>query len=128
MVVIRGEGPVGGPGMREMLSVTAALSGQGLGESDRPDHRRPVLRRHARPGGRPRRAGGVGRRPDRAAEGRRPRSPSTPTQKVLTLDVDDAELAKRRAAWMKPAPRVERGVLAKYARTVRSASEGAVTS
>ena len=48
--------------------------------------------------------------------------------KLLTLDVPEAELAKRRAAWTKPEPRVKRGVLAKYARTVRSASEGAVTT
>ncbi|MFO0844012.1 MAG: dihydroxy-acid dehydratase [Gemmataceae bacterium] len=44
--------------------------------------------------------------------------------KRLTLEVDEAELARRRAAWTKPAVRVERGVLAKYARCVRSASEG----
>jgi dihydroxy-acid dehydratase len=47
--------------------------------------------------------------------------------KALTLNVDEAELAKRKAAWTKPALRVERGVLAKYARLVHSASEGAVT-
>ena len=49
-------------------------------------------------------------------------------KKTLTLGVDEPELAKRRAAWKAPPPRVERGVLAKYARCVRSASEGAVTS
>jgi dihydroxy-acid dehydratase len=48
--------------------------------------------------------------------------------KKLTLEVDAAELARRKAAWTAPPPRVERGVLAKYARCVRSASEGAVTS
>jgi dihydroxy-acid dehydratase len=48
--------------------------------------------------------------------------------KKLTLEVDEAELARRRGAWAKPPLRVERGVLAKYARCVRSASEGAVTS
>jgi dihydroxy-acid dehydratase len=47
--------------------------------------------------------------------------------KTLTLKVPDAELEKRRSAWRKPAPREERGVLAKYARCVHSASEGAVT-
>ena len=71
VVVIRGEGPVGGPGMREMLSITGALTGQGLGESRRPHHRRPVQRRHARPRRRPRRARGVDRRPDRARAERR---------------------------------------------------------
>src|SRR4051794_21500244 len=48
--------------------------------------------------------------------------------KKLTLEVDAAEMARRKAAWVVPPPRVERGVLAKYARCVRSASEGAVTS
>ena len=46
----------------------------------------------------------------------------------VSVDLSDAELAKRREAWNKPEPREKRGVLAKYARTVRSASEGAVTS
>ena len=46
---------------------------------------------------------------------------------MLTLNVDDAELARRKAAWVKPPLRVESGVLAKYAKLVRSASEGAVT-
>jgi dihydroxy-acid dehydratase len=49
-------------------------------------------------------------------------------KKLLTLNVSDAELARRRAGWKAPEPRVKRGVLAKYARTVRSASEGAVTT
>ena len=49
-------------------------------------------------------------------------------EKRLTLEVNDAELARRKASWTAPPPRVERGVLAKYARCVRSASEGAVTS
>ncbi|HWP85240.1 MAG TPA: dihydroxy-acid dehydratase, partial [Terriglobia bacterium] len=48
-------------------------------------------------------------------------------RKRLDAMIDDAELARRRAAWKKPEPREKRGVLAKYARTVRSASEGAVT-
>ena len=48
--------------------------------------------------------------------------------KKLTLEVNEAELAKRKAAWVMPPPRVERGVLAKYARCVHSASEGAITS
>lgn len=48
-------------------------------------------------------------------------------QRLLQLEVDDAELERRRRAWQPPEPRVERGVLAKYARLVSSASEGAVT-
>jgi dihydroxy-acid dehydratase len=48
--------------------------------------------------------------------------------KLLQVNLDDAELARRRKAWVRPEPREARGVLAKYARTVRSASEGAVTT
>jgi dihydroxy-acid dehydratase len=48
--------------------------------------------------------------------------------KLLQLELGDADMARRRQGWKKPEPRVARGVLAKYARTVHSASEGAVTS
>jgi dihydroxy-acid dehydratase len=48
-------------------------------------------------------------------------------KKELSVALDDAELARRKAAWVKPAPRETRGVLAKYAKCVRSASEGAIT-
>ena len=48
--------------------------------------------------------------------------------KRLSVDIDDAELNRRREGWVRPELQVARGVLAKYARTVRSASEGAVTS
>jgi dihydroxy-acid dehydratase len=48
--------------------------------------------------------------------------------KSLSVAIDEAEFARRREGWTAPAPRVERGVLGKYARTVRSASEGAITS
>ncbi len=71
VVVIRYEGPKGGPGMREMLSVTAIVIGKGLGESIAPHHRRPLLRRHPRLRRRPRRPRGAGRRPHRAAARRR---------------------------------------------------------
>jgi dihydroxy-acid dehydratase len=47
--------------------------------------------------------------------------------KSVSVDLDEAELSRRRKAWVRPEPRVARGALAKYARTVRSASEGAVT-
>ena len=65
IVVIRNEGPVGGPGMREMLQVTAAIVGEGLGEERGDAHRRPLLRRHPRPDDRPRRPRGGQGRPDR---------------------------------------------------------------
>ena len=88
VVVIRGEGPVGGPGMREMLSITGGADRPGAGRERRPHHRRPVLRRHARPGRRPRRPGGVGRRADRAGARTATRSPSTATRRRWTLNVD----------------------------------------
>jgi dihydroxy-acid dehydratase len=127
VVVVRGEGPVGGPGMREMLSVTAALSGQGLGEQIGliTDGRfsggtRGLCVGHVAP------EAWVGGAIALLKNG------DTITidadKKELSVALDDAELARRRAAWKKPDPRETRGVLAKYARTVRSASEGAVTS
>ena len=71
IVVIRNEGPAGGPGMREMLAVTAAIQGEGLGRLGRVAHRRPLLRRHPRLHGRPRGArGGQGRRHRRRGRGR----------------------------------------------------------
>jgi dihydroxy-acid dehydratase len=126
VVVIRGEGPVGGPGMREMLSITGALMGQGLGESVGliTDGRfsggtHGLVVGHVAPeawvGG----PIGLVRDGDRVTiDGDR---------KELTLHVSPEELARRKAAWVKPALRVERGVLAKYAKLVKSASEGAVT-
>jgi dihydroxy-acid dehydratase len=126
MVVIRGEGPVGGPGMREMLSVTAALIGQGLGESIGliTDGRfsggtHGLVVGHVAP------EAWVGGAIALVKEGDRV-TIDADAQK-LTLEISDADMAKRREAWKKPEPREKRGVLAKYARTVRSASEGAVT-
>jgi dihydroxy-acid dehydratase len=126
VVVIRGEGPVGGPGMREMLSITGALIGQGLGE-------RVGLITDGRFSG-----GTHGLVVGHVAPEAWVGGPIALVRdgdsitidadaKRLSLDVADAELAKRRAAWKKPALRVERGVLAKYAKLVHSASEGAVT-
>jgi dihydroxy-acid dehydratase len=126
VVVIRGEGPVGGPGMREMLSVTAALAGQGLGEGIGliTDGRfsggtHGLVVGHVAP------EAWVGGPIALVKEG----EPVTidADAKQLTLEVDEAELSRRRQAWVRPEPRERRGVLAKYARTVRSASEGAVT-
>jgi dihydroxy-acid dehydratase len=126
VVVIRGEGPVGGPGMREMLSVTAALSGQGLGEQIGlvTDGRfsggtHGLVVGHVAP------EAWVGGPIALVQDG--DKITIDADTKTLRLEVDDAELAKRRAAWKKPALRVERGVLAKYAKGVSSASEGAVT-
>jgi dihydroxy-acid dehydratase len=126
VVVIRGEGPVGGPGMREMLSVTAALVGQGLGEKIGliTDGRfsggtHGLVVGHVAP------EAWVGGPIALLKDGDRVTIDAD--KKMLSVALDDAELARRRAAWTKPAPRVERGVLAKYARTVHSASEGAVT-
>jgi dihydroxy-acid dehydratase len=126
IVVIRGEGPVGGPGMREMLAVTAALIGQGLGDKVGliTDGRfsggtHGLVVGHIAP------EAWVGGPIAFLNEG-----------DMITIDADaktvfvklsDAELKKRRDAWVKPKPRVARGVLAKYAATVHSASEGAVT-
>jgi dihydroxy-acid dehydratase len=126
VVVIRGEGPVGGPGMREMLSITGALMGQGLGESV------GLITDGRFSGG----THGlvVGHVSPEAWTGgpiALVRDGDSVTidadQKLLTLNVPDAELAARKETWHAPGPRVARGVLAKYAKLVRSASEGAVT-
>jgi dihydroxy-acid dehydratase len=126
VVVIRGEGPVGGPGMREMLSVTAALVGQGLGESIGliTDGRfsggtHGLVVGHVAP------EAWVGGPIALVRDGDRVTIDAEAKQ--LTLEIDEAELARRQKEWKKPELRAKRGVLAKYARTVRSAAEGAVT-
>jgi dihydroxy-acid dehydratase len=126
VVVIRGEGPVGGPGMREMLSITGALMGQGLGASVGliTDGRfsggtHGLVVGHVAPEAWT--GGPIGLLKDGDSitiDG---------DKKLLQVNISDAELAKRKAAWVKPAVRVARGVLAKYAKLVHSASEGAVT-
>ncbi len=127
VVVIRGEGPVGGPGMREMLAVTAALVGQGLGESIGliTDGRfsggtHGLVVGHVAP------EAWVGGPIALLRDG--DRITIDAEAKRLDVHLDNAELARRRDAWIAPPPRVARGVLAKYARCVRSASEGAITS
>ena len=127
VVVIRGEGPVGGPGMREMLSVTAALSGQGLGEVIGliTDGRfsggtHGLVVGHVSP------EAWVGGPLALLKNGDRVTIDAD--TKALTVEIDAAELERRKAAWVTPPPRVARGVLAKYARCVHSASEGAITS
>ncbi|MFI5293065.1 MAG: dihydroxy-acid dehydratase, partial [Candidatus Limnocylindrales bacterium] len=127
VVVIRYEGPAGGPGMREMLGVTAALVGEGLGES-------VALLTDGRF------SGGthglmIGHVAPEAALG----GPIAAVEegdiitidvgrKALDLDVPADEVARRLAAWQPPAPRFTWGVFAKYAALVSSASEGAVTA
>jgi dihydroxy-acid dehydratase len=127
VVVIRGEGPVGGPGMREMLSVTAALVGQGLGESVGliTDGRfsggtHGLVVGHVSP------EAWLGGPIALLKDG--DRITIDADAKNLSVALDEAELARRRAAWKTPPPREKRGVLAKYARCVHSASEGAITS
>jgi dihydroxy-acid dehydratase len=127
IVVIRGEGPVGGPGMREMLAVTAALVGQGLGESVGliTDGRfsggtHGLVVGHVAP------EAWVGGPIALLQDGDRVTIDAD--TKELSVALDEAELRRRRAAWQTPPPRERRGVLAKYARCVGTASEGAVTS
>ena len=126
VLVIRNEGPVGGPGMREMLGVTAALVGAGLGET-------VALLTDGRFSGATRglMAGHVA--PEAAARGPIAAVREGDTiafdidARTLDLEVDEAEIARRLEEWTPPPPRWERGVFAKYARSVSSASEGAIT-
>ncbi len=126
VIVIRGEGPVGGPGMREMLAVTAALVGQGLGESIGliTDGRfsggtHGLVVGHVSPEAYKGGPIGVVKDGDSIT--------IDADKKTLTLHVDEAELKKRLVGWSQPPLKATRGVLFKYAQTVRSASEGAVT-
>jgi dihydroxy-acid dehydratase len=126
VVVIRYEGPRGGPGMREMLSPTAALIGAGLGDSVGliTDGRfsggtHGLVVGHVSP------EAAVGGLIAMVQEGDRVTIDAE--ARVVELEVPEGEIARRREAWRPPAPRASRGVLAKYARTVSSASLGAVT-
>ena len=127
VIVIRYEGPAGGPGMREMLHVTAALVGEGLGDE-------VVLITDGRFSGATHGLM-VGHIAPEAARGgpiAAVRDGDTIVLDVekrrLDLDLSGEELASRLTGWTAPAPRYERGVFAKYANTVSSASNGAVTS
>ncbi|WP_017660220.1 dihydroxy-acid dehydratase [Baaleninema simplex] len=126
IVVVRYEGPKGGPGMREMLAPTSAIIGAGLGDSVGllTDGRFSggtygMVVGHVAP------EAAVGGNIALVEEG------DTITidahQKLLHLHVSDEELAKRREAWKPREPRYRRGVLAKYAKLVSSSSVGAVT-
>ncbi|MDR9424859.1 MAG: dihydroxy-acid dehydratase [Marinobacter sp.] len=126
VLVIRYEGPKGGPGMREMLSPTSAIMGKGLGSD-------VALITDGRF------SGGshgfvVGHiTPEAAVGGPIALVEDGDTVTIdavnnsIVLDISDQELERRRKAWTPPEPRVTRGVLAKYARTVSSSSTGAVT-
>ena len=125
VMVLRYLGPKGGPGMPEMLAPTGALIGQGLGESV------GLITDGRFSGG----TWGmvVGHVAPEAHEGGTialVQEGDTITidahRRLLQLEVDDAEIARRRAAWQPPAPRYRRGVLAKFAHNAASASHGAV--
>jgi dihydroxy-acid dehydratase len=126
VVVIRYEGPKGGPGMREMLAVTAAIMGAGLGESVAliTDGRfsgatRGLMAGHVAP------EAAVGG--PIAAVGEGDIIAIDVEKRTIQLEVSDDELRKRLAAWKPPAPRYATGVMAKYARLVSSAAVGAIT-
>jgi len=126
VIVIRYEGPKGGPGMREMLSPTSAVMGKGLGKE-------VALITDGRF------SGGshgfvVGHITPEAFEGgpialveNGDRIIIDAQTRQITVDVSDAVLAERKSRWVRPPSKYTRGVLAKYAKTVSSASEGAVT-
>jgi dihydroxy-acid dehydratase len=126
VVVIRNEGPVGGPGMREMLSPTSAIVGQGLLDKVAliTDGRFSggsygLVVGHVAP------EAAVGGTIGLVHEGD---SITVDAHQLLVqLNVEEGELARRRAAWVKPEPRYRTGVLGKYARLVSSSSLGAVT-
>src|SRR5213593_1623762 len=126
VVVIRYEGPAGGPGMREMLGVTAAIVGAGLGES-------VALLTDGRFSGATHglMAGHVA--PEAAHGGPIAAVREGDTivfdipHRRLDVQISDTQIADRLRSWQPPAPRYTRGVMAKYARMVSSASEGAIT-
>jgi len=127
VVVIRYEGPVGGPGMREMLSVTGAIVGQGLGRDVMllTDGRfsggtRGLMIGHVAP------EAAVGGTIGLLQEG--DTIVADVAAKTLNVELSDAELQSRRAAWSAPAPNYRSGVMAKYAHTAKQADDGAVSN
>jgi len=125
-VVIRYEGPQGGPGMREMLGVTAAIVGAGLGDS-------VALLTDGRFSGATHglMAGHVAPEAARGGPIAALRDGDTIAfdieRRRLDVELSDAELKARLNDWQPPAPRYTSGVMAKYAKLVSSASTGAVT-
>ncbi len=127
VVVIRYEGPKGGPGMREMLNPTSAICGMGLGES-------VALITDGRFSGATRGAA-IGHVCPEAAMGgvialveEGDRIAIDIPNCSVTLKVSEEELARRRAAWVCPEPKIKTGYLARYAKMVSSAAEGATLS
>ena len=127
VVVVRYEGPKGGPGMQEMLAVTGAIMGAGLGDSTMliTDGRFSGASRgpcigHVAPEAAVGGAIGLLRDGDIVS--------FNADERALNVLLPDDELARRRAEWTPPPPNYERGVLAKYAKLVSSASLGAVTT
>ena len=126
VVVIRNEGPSGGPGMREMLQVTAALVGEGIGDQ-------VALLTDGRFSGATHglMAGHVAPEANRGGPIAAVQDGDQITLDIdarrLDVDLSDEEIARRVDAYEPPKPRYERGVMAKYAASVSSASEGAVT-
>ena len=125
IVVIRYEGPKGGPGMREMLTPTSAIAGMGL------DKEVALLTDGRFSGGT--RGAAIGHISPEAAEGgpialvkEGDRIKIDIPAKTLTLLVDDAELAQRRQTWQPPEPKIKQGYLSRYSRMVSSGSQGAV--
>jgi len=125
IVVIRYEGPRGGPGMREMLTPTSAISGMGL------DKEVALLTDGRFSGGT--RGAAIGHISPEAADG----GPIALVEegdriridipgKTLTLLLEEAELQRRRAGWRQPAPKIQYGYAARYSRMVSSGSQGAV--
>jgi dihydroxy-acid dehydratase len=126
VIVIRYEGPKGGPGMREMLSPTSAVMGKGLGKEIAliTDGRfsggtHGFVVGHITPEAYVGGALAIVQNGDQIT--------IDADTKQLTLHINEHEIARRLEKWQQPAPRYTRGVLAKYANSVRSASEGAVT-
>jgi len=127
VVIIRYEGPKGGPGMREMLAVTAALVGQGLGEDVGllTDGRfsggtHGLVVGHVSPeafDGGPIAIVQMGDKVTIDAE-----------KNLLQIEISEEEIQKRLSSWKKPEPRFKTGVLAKYAHLVQSATNGAITN
>ena len=127
MIVIRYEGPKGGPGMREMLGPTSAVQGMGLGES-------VALITDGRFSGATRGAS-IGHVSPEAAEGGL--IGLVQDGDIINIDIpagklevklDQKEIEKRKAAWVKPEPKVTKGYLAKYSQRVTSAATGAIVT
>jgi dihydroxy-acid dehydratase len=127
VIVIRHEGPIGGPGMREMLSPSAALMGAGLGKDVAlvTDGRfsggtHGIMVGHVAPEAQAGGAIAIVREGDMIT--------INPAKRSISLEASEAEIASRLSMWKAPEPKYPRGVLGKYARLVGSASKGAVTS